>query len=56
LTARGLPRDGQKLVRFADFAAAVRAGRRPPVPHLEVDNRLTAPVPVGEQIAALLRA
>ena len=55
LTARGLPRDGQKLARFADFTDAVRAGLRPPVPHLEVDNRLTAPVPVAEQVAALLR-
>ena len=56
LTARGLARDGQKLARFEDFTAAVRAGLRPPVPHLEVDNRLTAPVPVADQVTALLRA
>jgi predicted kinase len=49
LAARGSPRDGQKLARFADFVDAVRADRAPPVPHLAVDNRLGAP-PLAEQI------
>jgi predicted kinase len=53
LTGRGLPRDGQKLDRFADFLTAIRAGVRPPVPHIEVDNRLGAPVPLGEQAARI---
>jgi predicted kinase len=53
LTDRGLPRDGQKLARFAEFVAAIRAGQAPPVPHLAVDNRLDAPVPLDQQIAAL---
>jgi predicted kinase len=55
LTARGLGRDGQKLATFTDFVAAVRADRPPPVPHLAVDNRLTATVPLAEQVDALLR-
>src|SRR5260370_36798360 len=54
LTGRGLPRDGQKLNRFADFLAAIRAGQPPAVPHLAVDNRLTATVPLAEQIDRLL--
>lgn len=53
LTARGLERDGQKLSRFEEFVTAVRADRPPPVPHLEVDNRLTAPVPLAEQVRRL---
>jgi len=55
LTARGLPRDGQKLARFEDFVAAIRADRPPPVPHLAVDNRLDAR-PLAEQIGDLLDA
>jgi predicted kinase len=55
LTARGLPRDGQKLARFAEFVAAARADRPPPVPHLALDNRLNATVPLAEQLDAALR-
>jgi predicted kinase len=51
LESRGLARDGQKLDRFADYLTAIRAGVAPPVPHLEVDNRFAAPVPLEEQIA-----
>jgi predicted kinase len=53
LTARGYPRDGQKLTRFAEFVADTRAGRPPPVPHLELDNRLAAPG-LAAQLDALL--
>ena len=53
LDARGLPRDGQKLRRFDEFVAAVRAGVAPPVPHLAVDNRLGAP-PLENQLDRLL--
>jgi predicted kinase len=53
LTARGLDRDGQKLARFDDFVAAIRADRAPPVPHLAVDNRLSAR-PLADQLDALL--
>jgi predicted kinase len=54
LTARGLGRDGQKLARFTDFVAAVRADVPPPVPHLAVDNRLCATVSVADQLDALV--
>lgn len=53
LTSRALPRDAQKLDRFAEFTEAIRAGVEPPVPHLTVDNRTGAP-PLADQIAALL--
>ena len=53
LTARGYPRDGQKLARFAEFVAATRADRAPPVPHLALDNRLAAP-PLTDQLDRLL--
>ena len=54
LTRRRLARDGQKLARFTEFVAAVRAGQAPPVPHLAVDNRLDAPIPLDRQLDALL--
>jgi predicted kinase len=54
LTARGLGRDAAKLAEFERFCASMRVGAEPAAPHLTVDNRLTAAVPLGEQIAALL--
>jgi predicted kinase len=39
ITARGLARDGQKLDRFDEYIAAIKAGVAPPVPHLTIDNR-----------------
>jgi predicted kinase len=53
LGARGLGRDAGKLDRFRDFAAAIRPGQAPPVPHLAVDNRLGAE-PLARQLDALL--
>jgi predicted kinase len=54
LTARGLTRDAAKLAEFERFCASMRLGAEPPVPHLTVDNRLTATVPLAEQVAALV--
>jgi predicted kinase len=39
LVARGSPRDGQKLARFADFLDAIPPDRPPAVAHVVVDNR-----------------
>jgi hypothetical protein len=54
LTARGLTRDGQKLADFDRFVSAVRAGRSPAAPHLEVDNRLSAPGSLEHRLDAML--
>ena len=54
LTARGLARDAAKLAEFERFCASMRLGTEPAAPHLTVDNRLTAAVPLDEQVAALV--
>src|SRR6266487_3930583 len=53
LTARGLSRDAAKLAEFERFCASMRVGAEPAAPHLTVDNRLTAAIPLAEQVAAL---
>jgi predicted kinase len=55
LTARGLARDSAKLAEFERFCASMRPGAEPAAPHLTVDNRLAAAVPLGDQVAALVR-
>jgi predicted kinase len=56
LTARGLARDAAKLAEFERFSASMRLAAEPAAPHHVVDNRLTAAVPLDEQVAALVRA
>jgi hypothetical protein len=53
LTGRGLARDGEKLRRFTEFLTATMAETPPAVPHLEIDNRATAPRSLQEQLSAL---
>jgi hypothetical protein len=53
LKNRGLERDARKLENFEEFADAVRAGEPPPVPHIELDNRIAAR-PLADQLAELL--
>jgi AAA domain len=50
LTGRGLARDGEKLRRFNDFLADIRADAAPAVPHVAVDNRLGAADPLPAQV------
>jgi predicted kinase len=54
LAARGSGRDTGKLASFARFTASMRLGHEPPVPHVTIDNRLTAPTTLQAQVAALL--
>jgi hypothetical protein len=54
LSARGLERDAAKLANFAEFTGRIRLGAEPPVPHLTVDNRLNAAVPLDAQVADLI--
>ena len=54
LFARGLERDSAKLAEFELFCASMRLDTEPAAPHLSVDNRLTAAMPLDDQIAALI--
>ncbi len=56
LLARGSARDDQKLDRFAGYLAAIKVDEPPVVPHVEIDNRLRATVPLAAQVAEALRA
>ena len=56
LDARGLARDVAKLADFEAFCASMRLGSEPAAPHVTVDNRLAAAVPLEAQIAALTAA
>lgn len=49
---RGSGRDGGKLDGFDAFVARMRPDLPPPVPHLEIDNRLRSAVPLPEQVRA----
>ena len=53
LAARGLDRDSAKLAGFAAFTASMRLGAEPAIPHLAIDNRLAAAIPLPDQVAAL---
>jgi predicted kinase len=55
LIARGLSRDAAKLAEFENYCARMRLGTEPSVPHLTVDNRLTATEPLAAQVTALAR-
>jgi hypothetical protein len=56
LTARGSGRDTGKLTDFAAFIARMRLDDPPAAPHTAIDNRLTAPAPLEDQLAALIAA
>ncbi|MGD0705446.1 MAG: AAA family ATPase [Trebonia sp.] len=56
LTARGSERDAAKLTDFSAFTARMRPGDSPAVPHAVIDNRLTAEVPLEDQVGALIAA
>ncbi|MEO5877667.1 MAG: AAA family ATPase [Streptosporangiaceae bacterium] len=48
LADRGLARDTGKIERFEAFLARMRPEEPPVAPHVEVDNRLTAPALDGQ--------
>jgi predicted kinase len=54
LAARGLERDSAKLADFEEFAASMRLDTAPTAPHAVIDNRLTAPAVLEDQVATLL--
>jgi predicted kinase len=54
LLSRGSGRDTGKLADFAAFTTRIRLNDPPAVPHTVIDNRLTAPVSLEEQVNALV--
>ena len=54
LAARGLERDTAKLAGFTAFTDRIQLGTEPAVPHVAIDNRLTAAAPLQAQVADLL--
>jgi predicted kinase len=54
LAARGSARDTGKVADFGAFTHRMRLDREPEAPHHTVDNRLTAPAALPDQVAALL--
>ncbi len=54
LIARASGRDSAKLADFAAFAARMRLDDPPAAPHHVIDNRLTATVPLADQVASLV--
>jgi predicted kinase len=54
LAARGSGRDTAKQADFGAFTDRMRLDREPAAPHLTVDNRLSAPVPLPVQMTMLI--
>jgi predicted kinase len=54
LLARASGRDDAKLADFAAFTGRMRLDERPAAPHVVIDNRLTAPATLEDQVAGLL--
>jgi predicted kinase len=54
IAARGSGRDTGKLADFAAFAARMRLDAAPAVPHTVIDNRLTSPTSLEDQLAPLI--
>ena len=56
LADRRLDRDEGKLDQFDAFTASMRLSSEPAVPHVAIDNRLTAAEPLEAQVAAAIAA
>ncbi|WP_169412593.1 hypothetical protein [Pseudonocardia bannensis] len=55
LELRRSDRDTGKLARFDEFVAGMLLDRDPAVPHVRVDNRLSAASTIEAQLRAALR-
>jgi predicted kinase len=56
IAARDSGRDTGKLADFAAFTARMRLDDAPAVPHTVIDNRLTSPTSLEDQVAPLIAA
>ena len=54
LAARASARDAGKVADFGAFTARMRLDREPEAPHHTIDNRLTAPAALADQVAGIL--
>jgi adenylate kinase family enzyme len=54
LEARGLRRDTEKLAKFDEFVASMHLNTEPVAEHLTIDNRLSAPRSIEEQLNEVL--
>ena len=54
LAARASARDAGKVADFDAFTARMRLDREPAAPHHTIDNRLTAPAGLADQVAGIL--
>jgi predicted kinase len=54
LTARGSPRDTDKLADFEAFRARIRLDAEPAAPHVTIDNRLSAPESLADQVHGVI--
>lgn len=54
LAARASARDTGKVADFDAFTERMRLDREPEAPHHTIDNRLTAPAGLAEQVAGIL--
>jgi gluconate kinase len=50
LQVRNSPRDTQKLAHFEAFIKSMKVDSPPPVPHIAIDNRLSASQSLAEQV------
>jgi predicted kinase len=56
LTARGSGRDTGKLADWAAFTARMRLADAPAAPHTVIDNRLSSPASLEDQLARVIAA
>jgi predicted kinase len=54
LITRDSPRDASKLQAFDAFLARMAPDVPPPVPHVVIDNRVSAEVPLNEQVRCMI--
>lgn len=52
LTARNARRDTWKLANWREYLGTIALGHRPAGDHLLIDNRVTSPTPLAEQVEA----
>ncbi|HEX5797036.1 MAG TPA: AAA family ATPase [Candidatus Saccharimonadales bacterium] len=55
LNSRNSKRDAQKIAKFDEFIQSMKVDIPPPIPHITIDNRLSAEQTLEEQITEVLK-